>query len=568
MMVFAGMGFGIEPQELIASPQPPIDSAEAIRHAWDLVAQHYYQMTPPRQPRPCSGITLDECRQGTWSCPLFCPSDIPERRVTLIDELDRLAPIAGNSQWLFQQRVGFAVKAGQVARAHAIASSCRDTDWWCLALRGYAEHLLRPGSGLASFDAAIVLMPEQERCAWKDLEAVVSPELFVAGGRPSCKDNAAVRAMFWWLADPLWSRDGNERLAEHYTRHVMHRINTDILDLYEAVAEGLSWRMSGVNRPLPPLRQGYTNSIRHVTRSTHVYRAVPGQRGDSVWRPVDWDVPVWYVYGGYSFVPDTLRFTRPLASKAVDWAVRWDQGEDRLITRETWHNLEHQTAVFRRGDRLLFVAAAPVATPLLEQQVQPSLALGRVEDMQTEVVPAVIDEHGAFRARAVVDSGGYLASIEVIGLEDVARARFGAPARPLVNGFGVSDLALVDASFEDDSLGLEDALLPAAIAARGEPIGVYFEVYGPSPDETLDVTLAAEKPNPSFFQRITRALRLSSATAFRLAWREPVELEDGIAKRFIVIDAGALSSGEHELSLRVRRADGTVIEVSRSLRLR
>jgi hypothetical protein len=156
----------------------------------------------------------------------------------------------------------------------------------------------------------------------------------------------------------------------------------------------------------------------------------------------------------------------------------------------------------------------------------------------------------------------------VIGTEDVGRARYGAPPQPLLDGFGLSDLALLVPRFEEEGLALEDALFPAATAPRDEPVGVYFEVYGASPDETLDVTLEAEKLNPSFFQRITRSLGLSSKTPFRLAWQEPVEVEDGIAKRFIVIDGGALSGGEHELTVTVRRADGAIATVSRLARLR
>jgi hypothetical protein len=47
-----------------------------------------------------------------------------------------------------------------------------------------------------------------------------------------------------------------------------------------------------------------------------------------------------------------------------------------------------------------------------------------------------------------------------------------------------------------------------------------------------------------------------------------MEVEDGIAKRFIVIDAGTLSGGEHELTVTVRRADGTAATVSRLVRRR
>jgi hypothetical protein len=368
------------------------------------------------------------------------------------------------------------------------------------------------------------------------------------------------------MADPLWTRDSNERLAEHFARHVMYEIHADIFHAFVAVAQGLYWTVAPSRANALP--QGFYNSVRNIKRSRFMYRPVPGRPGDSTWTTYEWEAPQPYWYGGYSFAPDTVGFRRPIESTADHWAVHWDRGHETMITRETWHNLEHQTAVFRRGNQLLLVAAAPLPEPLLAQDVQPALALGRVDDISTHVAPAVIDEHGAFRARAVVDSGGYLASIEVIGTEDVGRARYGAPPQPLLDGFGLSDLALLVPRFEEEGLALEDALFPAATAPRDEPVGVYFEVYGASPDETLDVTLEAEKLNPSFFQRITRSLGLSSKTPFRLAWQEPVEVEDGIAKRFIVIDGGALSGGEHELTVTVRRADGAIATVSRLARLR
>jgi hypothetical protein len=361
----------------------------------------------------------------------------------------------------------------------------------------------------------------------------------------------------------------------------MLRMQADILELYAAYDPGYDIlqqeaqfvrgayergapgrpsipRLTGMyTRPPAMIGRGFGNSNRVYSEEIRVDTVTYVRRGGED-----------YVYGGYSFAPDARRYSVPLESTAADWAVHWDRGHETMITRETWHNLEQQTAVFRRGNELLFVAAAPLPEPIATAEVEASLALGRVDDMSTHVVPAVIDEHGAFRARALADSGGYLASIEVIGTEDVGRARYGAPPQPLDDGFGLSDLALVDARFEEDGLALEDALFPAATAPRGEPVAVYFEVYGASPDETLDVTLQAEKLNPSFFQRITRSLGLSSKTPFRLAWSEPMEVEDGIAKRFIVIDAGTLSGGEHELTVTVRRADGTAATVSRLVRRR
>ena len=48
-----------------------------------------------------------------------------------------------------------------------------------------------------------------------------------------CELNADIADTIWWLAQPFWSVDGNERRAEHYARHVMSRLERDSRSPYQ-----------------------------------------------------------------------------------------------------------------------------------------------------------------------------------------------------------------------------------------------------------------------------------------------------------------------------------------------
>jgi hypothetical protein len=152
---------------LAVFPQVPVDSAAVLHEARQLVLEHYDTITiRALDERECTGTSLRDCMHGDWSCEDYvCPSDLDERRVPLIEALEGLAPFAGNSEWLFRQRVAFAIRHGEYARAREIASTCSGSAAWCMSLRGVTEYLLRPGSGLAQleFDSALALASRATR---------------------------------------------------------------------------------------------------------------------------------------------------------------------------------------------------------------------------------------------------------------------------------------------------------------------------------------------------------------------------------------------------------------------
>jgi len=555
-------------------PQQAPDSATALRQAQELVLEHYdyYGITGRLNwvgvgsPPGCTGVSLQDCKQGDWSCLDYtCSWDHAERRAQLIPKLEARARVAGNSEWLFRQRVGFAIKNDELERADAIAHSCDDGEWWCQTLRGLTAHLLHPGDGLAHFDSAFVLVARNPRrvpsgqfawgagpnarCEWSDIRAVVPLEMLDEVRRSPCPEGEELRTRFWWLTDPLWTRDGNERYLEHLARQVMIRMDLDVQELLDAAAEEPqyeSWMWESVD-----VQASYGHVVREGFPNSNTDSCWDQDRHDRVSRCTSnrgEERMVSYVHGGYSFALDDERIRRPLESTADDWAVQWEGegcqppwtvegcgprslprrrsyelvnhegcqrpwtleecGPERMITRERWHNLDHQAVVLRRGAQWFVVTAARVPEELGSLDgLQPALALGRVEELDLQIVPAGIDEDRTFRASTRVDTAAYLASIEAVGEEEIGRARFGAMPQPLTDGFGVSDLALLDPLFESGSLPLEQALLPSLDLAAGGHVGLYFEVYGLGEDEAIDFTLTSEKLNASLFHRLASRTR-------------------------------------------------------------
>jgi hypothetical protein len=94
-----------------------------------------------------------------------------------------------------------------------------------MALRGFASHQVRPGTGFESFDSAFALLqahPERlpngefawglgpvARCTWTDVRSVAPAELGDQVLEWGCPSGNALRERFWWrLAAARGSRTG------------------------------------------------------------------------------------------------------------------------------------------------------------------------------------------------------------------------------------------------------------------------------------------------------------------------------------------------------------------------
>jgi hypothetical protein len=595
-----------------ASQAPVQDSASALSRAQQLLRESYETKLSAMTAAECTGVTFDDCMQGDWSCVDFmCPPDLAERRQALIAELERLAPAAGASEWLTGQRIALAVKNGELERAASIASGCTIAGWSCFALRGFTAHLRSPGSGFEHFDSSFALLAAEPRrlpsgefawglgpdamCVWSDPRAAAPHGLIEQAAAWACPLRNGAIERFWWLADPLWSQPGNERYIEHLARHVMVRLDIDVLRASAPAAHdehaglGSAQYIDLYDNYFFAFRQGLPNSRRRMNIR---FRGGVATRGASP-----------YVNGGFSFTPDAARLRDPVESTADAWAVevqpagcstpwslrairagrsrradawlgqneRMDRcGTERMMATAEWHNLDHQTAAFRRDAWMLVASAARIPAEVGPTGIlRSALALGEPETLDLTTTAAAIDADRVFRASAVIDTAGHVASIEVVGPDAVARARFGVRPQPIADGFGLSDLALVDPRFESAALAIEDALLPSLVLPRDANVGLYFEVYGIENGESLDLTLTTEKTGAGLFTRIGRLVGLAAdERAVEVAWSDPGSVNARIARRFLNLDLAALDDGEQRITLTVNTADGREARVTRVVTLR
>lgn len=516
----------------------------------------------------CQGTSLSRCFGGDMDCAWWgamCDAtSYALERAELLAQLGALHEVDPTNDFVSGQLVSFAIKDGDPGRAIQAASRCAGTRWWCQALRGYARHTLTPGSGQVHFDSAAVnarpgtLIFGREpvpgvrdrglKCEWSDAGFLLA-ESPPSGSEP-CAEPAAQNERFWWLSDPLWSEAGNARHSEHIARLVAVRLMYD--RGWQDSSDDYWWQSHNVQEEW--VRNGFYNSWRKSVR----FRAGQPDTTHTL-----------YVDGGYSFTPDKERLADPMASTSADWAVEWNHGPERMITADEWHSItREQTSVLRRGDSLLVVAAArlPVLATSLEA-VRGSLVVGRPTDRAVRAQPADVSSTGVLRGSIRVEASDWIASIEAQGPGWVGRARFGAPAPVLDDGFGISRPALVSTELVSDRLSLADAILPSA-TVQPTGVGVYVEAYGVEDGETMEVRMALETTERGFLGRLGGLFGLGSDAAVEISWSETVSLaNEPYAPLFVVVDMSGLADGEYTLSIRIDVDPERRASTSRPVRL-
>src|SRR5690606_25293613 len=241
--------------------------------------------------------------------------------------LAKLSPREGaiESDWVAGQLVNLLLKNGQLDQAQDAAERCEASLWWCQALRGYVQHRRVPGDGEAELDSALTNVPADLvawreaapdrrdpglRCAWTDISMLLAGPLRSEYERLTCAERSEFEARFWWLADPTWSEEGNERRAEHLSRNVQLRLDDEIAPPSLARRETI-------------VRAGWPNSWRS-------YQAPRHPREDPVrMTPELRERHEVYVRGGYGFIPDGDTYFNPGESSAAAWALEGEPKTER-----------------------------------------------------------------------------------------------------------------------------------------------------------------------------------------------------------------------------------------------
>jgi hypothetical protein len=479
------------------------------------------------------------------------PDRVANARRRLLARLDSVAELAPDDDWLRGQRVRYWVEAGHPDSAELAVAGCAANDWWCHALRGYARHEAgREPEAEASFDSALAVMPEEERCQWSDVSLLLPDDRAKRYRRLPCAERAAIERRLWWLARPLWSRAGDDGRSEHYARVTLSRILRGARGPY-AMAWAEDLHEMGV-------RFGWPSrwSRRPPSPSEQIPSVVGHEPSPS-----------------FAFLPDPRLLDDPLAAAPESWRPMEPVGRARYAPRyaRTFDPLPAQLAVLRRGDSLLVVAARG---GIPEPGDSAALAAAASEDDTLRVArePAA----GAPHVIALVaPDHPMLASVELVrDSARVARTRLALTPPPRAGLLGLSHVLL---HAPDDSLGDAPALervLPAmlgevAVAAPGR-VGAYWELYGLPPGrQRVRVALTITGERPGWFGRLSERLRgMPRRAPVSLQWEDVPVVAGPVTARAVTVELPALPPGRYEMQLRVRAGGAPPLEVLRELWVR
>ena len=481
------------------------------------------------------------------------PKRIREARARLLAALEDAGAALPGDEWILGQRVRYLLEDNQPGPAARVAEQCQAAAWWCEALAGLVRHVTGDFAAADStFAAALADMPPADRCRWGDLSPLLEGELAERYRRLDCDGRAAFEARWWWLAQPLYSLAGNDRRTEHFARVVMARIQEGRRTPFGYWADDFRDVL---------LRYGWPTWWTRDPPTSPLIGSEPRITGHDP-------------SPAFHFTPGARALDDPTGAKPDEWSLDAPQARERYAPpyAATFTYLEHQEAVFRRGDSCLVVAAPDLSDDTLfaRRAVRVALALAADE----HAIVTARDSGLAAAPRAVVAAAPcrpFVLSLEAVAPRErhVARARYGVtPPRRTFLHPAISDLLLFDAPPDSLPATLE-AVLPRAYGstrvAPDRKLGVFWELYGVDPaGGAVAVSLALARQGTGWLRR---ALGLGGRSRdVRLEWQD-VTQDSSVAPRALAVDLAGLAPGRYLIELDVTPPDGRTLAARREIRI-
>lgn len=457
-------------------------------------------------------LTFGDDGDSDWQ-PAPEKTEITRARDRLVARLDSAARLFPGDPWVSGQRVRYLVEARRFVDADSAARACRAARWWCSALSGFAHHYAgQPAAADSAFADMLGSMPLDERRRWTDLSRILDACTLRLYRQLNGEERARFEERFWALADPFLTRPGNDLRSEHLARNLM-----DALQDRAKSTENLSWgndlreilirygvptgwervrpRLGSVDPP--SLISHYSDSDQRLLPPCQTLAS--GDVAAGVWDEEE--------------LRPTAGYSIPLADSAARWI----------------HPLDHQFAIFRKGDSAIVVAAYSIPSDSIPAgaTLEVGLALAGADGAAIGGAPlSRADAEGVLTAQAA--AGAALMSLEIIS-EDArlaARTRQGVRIEPLIpDRLALSDLLLLRSPGD-----LPDSLSAAMAAARpstrvhaDEEIGVYWELYGMPTDtrDTITLSLRLLDRQKGAARRIAERIGIiRSSDPIRMQWTE------------------------------------------------
>ncbi|HJR63399.1 MAG TPA: hypothetical protein VJ803_06825 [Gemmatimonadaceae bacterium] len=483
------------------------------------------------------------------------PHRIRVARDSLIAVLDRAAASLSGDAWIAGQRVRYLVEQERSVEALAAARTCAAETWWCRALQGLALHTAGDFAGAnAAYDAALADMPEQERCAWNDISLLLEDPIHERYEESSCVEREDMENRFWWLAQPLHLVPGNDVRSEHFAR-----ITTARIEERSRTTHSLRW---GNDLLELRIRYGWPTRWSRERPSTTSLNG-PSTIGHE-------PSPSFY------FLPSPGAIDQPLRASAGDWDFDADRPRHRYAPSYASHfaPLEHQAALFRRGDSLLIVAAYDVSrdTALAGAPLTAGLIVS-ARDPEVRIMTRLDSVVGGGALVAMAPDRPLLFSLEVVSeaRRAAARARYAVHASSTGDALRLSELLLFQPRGELPTT--LDEVLPTALGSlklhQGSSVGLYWEVYGqPQAIEPLVATLDVEPVDRPALRRAVEAIGLAARpTRVKMRWQDGPSSVASAFARTLAVNLSSLRRGRYRMKLTVAGNDGPLLSTTRNIEI-
>ena len=490
------------------------------------------------------------------------PERIREARNRLIDQIDSIGRQWPNDRWVSGQRVRYLTEAGRLDDAIRAAQACVSREWWCNALQGFAHHVAgRFEEADSAYEAALRLMSDGERCDWRDMKLLLADDQLRQYREQGCRRRLAMEERIWWLSRPMLSGRGNDARTEYYSRLMMAHFVEDAPSAYSMgfdfdereLTLRYGWPIAWTRSPGGSLLVGAEPSlVGHERTPAHPFIPARGVLEN----PASSDSAGWRSKG----IPPVRARYAPVYAK-------------RLIS------LEHQSALFRRGDSAMVMVAWSIANDeqlsgaVEAKELQAALVLTRGEEKDAVVVRAESPQRtGTLMARSAW--GSTLVSVEVGAAkrQTLARARYGVRRTDSPQSrIQVSDIVLFE-PYDGMPVSAEDVLPHMRTSERipvGSKVGIFWEAYNTDPTgEGLEVniTVAPENRSGGWLARGMRALRrIREAQPVSVGLRDVSARGSAITARAVEVDLSTLTPGRYLLQLELNAGPGNEVRVERTI---
>ena len=525
---------------------------------------------------------------------------IPQARARVRAAYAKWSPTIPGDDWLAGLRISFPMPGGKMSTTLPGLPDCQASEWWCEMI--YTFILWRNNRFV---DAQLMLqnaqahMTPQIRCVWGDVSMLID----IAKERAryeklGCAERAAFEERLWWLADPLFSESGNERMMDHYARAVNLRLATEQSIPH---VDGYPWALRATRNATQQFSAAHVGLEDMNPAASAIgsqSKAFKGPEGflavasrlmleanyfsanlSSIERAMQHRIVGGPAPKGIAaqqqFVPAFAALQSPFQALPQDWnlspQVRRESGRSPVGPMVA---LEAQHAFFARGDSArLVVVSEPARTSLLAGALTRA-ALAYMRSPRDSAVIHRIGGRTRYEFSPTVPADSMVVSLEVLAIERGAgRVRWGAaPPWRATDALRLSDLLLLGTGSTGESptdLSLDSAIaraLPTTTISRTSKPGVYWETYGTEAGAVPEFEIRMERVQSPRATPNVSAKGGTAATSLN-QWAGRISAGGAIEPGQIVLDVSTLEPGYYRLSLRVV-VSGKVATTARTVLLR